>query len=192
MQALNCFAVSYLIRESISSMPRSINGIGTVHFGRAEQTDDGTYVATLWVVFLFLPLFPLRSERLLLLSEFNNGFGHRRVRYSVIERVPLHQGQIIRTYLAGWGVLLWYVSLWWLFAPIERIVGQGHEPWIAIGWMLLPFAVLLGWQRLYMPRPKLKPVELSPSSEHRIYQQADGTSAKPAAQRRVAPRPPLA
>lgn len=119
------------------------------------------------------------------------GLGHRRVRYSVIERVPLHQGQIIRTYLAGWGVLLWYVSLWWLFAPIERIVGQGHEPWIAIGWMLLPFAVLFGWQRLYMPRPKLKPVELSPGSEHSIYQQADGTSAKPAAQRTAAPRPPL-
>src|SRR5262245_15740055 len=77
-------------------MPRTGNRIGTVHLGRVAQADDGSYVATLWVVFLFLPIFPLRSEGILLLSEFDNGAGHRNVRYSILNRVPRHWPQIFR------------------------------------------------------------------------------------------------
>lgn len=43
----------------------SFNGFGTTLYGNREQGPDGSYVATEWVVFLWLPVYPLRSWRIL-------------------------------------------------------------------------------------------------------------------------------
>ncbi len=150
-------------------MPRSGNGLGTVHFGRADQRDDGSYVTTVWFAVFFLPIFPIRSERILPLSEFDNGAGHRNLRYSVLENVPRHRPQIIRTYLVGWGILAWYVALWWAYAPVAKWVGGKHDHWIPLIWVVIPFALLLAWQRWFVPRPKLTPVEVRPGSEFSTY-----------------------
>ncbi len=47
--------------SSLGSTPSlfTFNGIGTMLYGRHQPEEDGTYVATQWLVLLFLPLFPL-------------------------------------------------------------------------------------------------------------------------------------
>jgi hypothetical protein len=44
-------------------MPFMINGFGTATVGRQEQA-DGTFVTTEWLVILFVPVFPVRSYRI--------------------------------------------------------------------------------------------------------------------------------
>jgi hypothetical protein len=39
----------------------TLNGIGTTLYGKAQKRDDGTYIATQFFAFVFLPLFPLGS-----------------------------------------------------------------------------------------------------------------------------------
>jgi hypothetical protein len=41
----------------------SINGTGTVVYGKRDFLADGSFVATKWVSFLWVPLFPLSSMR---------------------------------------------------------------------------------------------------------------------------------
>jgi len=45
-------------------MAASIQGIGTAFIGKRDFDPDGSYVTTEWVVFLYLPLVPLRSLRM--------------------------------------------------------------------------------------------------------------------------------
>lgn len=49
-------------------MPFSANGFGTTYYGHADAHQDGSYVATKWLVLLFIPIIPLGSYRLKLLS----------------------------------------------------------------------------------------------------------------------------
>ncbi len=39
----------------------TLNGIGTTLYGQAQKRDDGTYIATQWLAFVFLPIIPLGS-----------------------------------------------------------------------------------------------------------------------------------
>ena len=58
----------------------SINGFGCNLFGRRDSQEDGSYVSTLWITGLFIPLLPLRAYRV-----FDHGDGG----YSFLARVPL-------------------------------------------------------------------------------------------------------
>ena len=127
-------------------MPRSGNGIGTVYYGRSSEAEDGSYVTTVWAVFLFLPLFPLRSERVLPVSEFSNGAGAGWTRFTIVGRVPLDWREIRKSYVVGWGILSWYVSLLFLYEVLARIFGSGNGPWIVLGWFFLPFGVWGIWE----------------------------------------------
>lgn len=42
---------------------RSHNGIGTTVYGKRDFHSDGSFVTTKWVIFLWIPLFPLCSMR---------------------------------------------------------------------------------------------------------------------------------
>lgn len=42
----------------------SINGIGTNFYRECDFGDDGTYVATYWLIFAYVPLIPLYSARM--------------------------------------------------------------------------------------------------------------------------------
>jgi len=44
-------------------MPANLNGTGTRYYGRADLSDSDTYTATEWIVFLWIPILPLRSWR---------------------------------------------------------------------------------------------------------------------------------
>jgi len=77
----------------------SINGIGTVYFGRSAAGRDGSYVTTKWLS-IVVPVVPLGSYRVLPTSQQN---GYFPVFYSstqfAAQSVPLHWGQVLRVYL---------------------------------------------------------------------------------------------
>jgi len=46
-------------------MPFRFNGFGTAYYGKRDLANDGSYVTTVWVTALWIPLVPLGSYRVL-------------------------------------------------------------------------------------------------------------------------------
>lgn len=80
----------------------TFNGIGTTHYGRAKRIAD-TYVTTRWVVFLYLPIFPLESYRIWPIGDKFFTlivFSRSSMSYQIVERIPLSKNlvQVIGTW----------------------------------------------------------------------------------------------
>jgi hypothetical protein len=150
-------------------MPRAANGTGTLHYGRADMREDGSYIATVWVAVFFLPLIPLRSERVQPLSSYDNGAGRSWTRFAILGRVPLHRRQVALTYLAGWGTLFWYAGLFSSYDLICRLFGGSNYLTVVVCGLVVPFVILFVWDRWLMPRPKLNAEETLPGSDYSIY-----------------------
>jgi hypothetical protein len=86
-------------RGNVSGCMFTFNGIGTKLYGKAKQ-DDGSYIATKWIVFLFVPLIPLASY--LVLDWENTGILSRN--YELI-KVPLNKKQVGKTYLVTFSII---------------------------------------------------------------------------------------
>ena len=149
-------------------MPRSSNGVGTVHYGRSAEMEDGSYITTVWFVFLFLPVVPIRSERILPLSlsewDLNTDF-----RYASLKRVPLDWPQIVRTYLVSLGILGWYALGIFLWGRLSAFFGEDNMYFLAMGWLVLPFSILFVWQKWIRTPPRLKLVRPTFDAQHGVY-----------------------
>ena len=44
-------------------MPYTLNGIGTIFYGKRDFRADGTYITTEWITVVYFPLIPFRSLR---------------------------------------------------------------------------------------------------------------------------------
>ena len=80
-------------------MPGSINGTGTMWYGRAKPDDDGSIVATEWVTFLWLPLIPLASKRIKEVDKSVPWWKYKPLgdEYQVVS-VPLHIPHVLKGY----------------------------------------------------------------------------------------------
>lgn len=78
-------------------MARSFNGMGTRYYGHADKQPDGSYIATEWIIFLYIPLIPIRSFRLRPTGETTEGFGTNRTFDA--SRVPLYGAHLVKVYL---------------------------------------------------------------------------------------------
>ena len=91
-------------------MPYSINGIGTAYYGKREKAEDGSYITTLWVILVFIPLLPIGSYRVVETIKsvmFSREYLSR--------RIPLCWPQVLNTYLVFASVVLaWWVLIWFL------------------------------------------------------------------------------
>jgi hypothetical protein len=111
-------------------MPFTINGIGTSNYGARDFRPDGSYVTTSWFVLIFVPIFPLKSQRIL--PTGNNKFYlvYYSQPYLVLEKLPLNWTQVLSVY--GWYAALWAFSglalagLWFFAIPA---VGMLFVPW---------------------------------------------------------------
>jgi hypothetical protein len=56
------FASWFLAR--VQRKASTIDGVGTKFFGRTSSADGPGYISTKWLVFIFLPIFPVRSFRI--------------------------------------------------------------------------------------------------------------------------------
>jgi hypothetical protein len=97
----------------------TINGFGTMRYDWLHR-EDGMSEATTWLVLAFLPIFPLRREKVVVVSEglqpsravgvtaaalgaaagmgMGSGFASR---IAVLERTPMRWGGVLRTYSYG-------------------------------------------------------------------------------------------
>lgn len=96
--------------ERISRTAFSLNGIGTKFYGQRDFHADGSYITTQWLVFLYLPLIPLRSLRVVYDGPGDQhsfiGLGSSS-RYAVYERSRPNRKQVLYTY-----AYIALVSIW--------------------------------------------------------------------------------
>jgi len=99
-------------------MPSSFNGIGTRYYGRADPSDSDSYTATEWIVFLWIPILPLRSWRV---------GPHRKGRDSLlfsnekfyVKSVPLNLRQVVLGYLCTAAVVAVPLAAWLLLKILQ-------------------------------------------------------------------------
>jgi hypothetical protein len=72
----------------------SINGIGSTLYGRSDLHDDGSYVATEWFTFIFVPILPICSYRVIKTRATIIGSD-----YQILEKFPPRTSHIIKGYV---------------------------------------------------------------------------------------------
>ncbi len=118
-------------------MPWSINGCGTRFYGSREVGPDGSYVTTEWLTFVFLPLIPIRSLRVLPTGKGTNAIVFSSQNYQTA-RVPFAWTQVRNVYLivgpillailyfTGGDIRMWAKNEWASMQPL-RIASAAPE-----------------------------------------------------------------
>ncbi len=93
-------------------LPSSVSGIGTKYYGKRDVEPDGSYITTLWIIILWVPLIPLASYRILLVSgsEMHQEYVVRRVPFSYIQVAKIY-GLIVLFLAVGLGLSYLLVTL---------------------------------------------------------------------------------
>ena len=92
----------------------SFNGIGTKLYGKRDFNQaDQSYIATKWLIILFLPIIPLASYRVTKVKQ--KFFTFESPQY-VWGKVNTNWRQILNTYAAVWGTVITLVILTVLFS----------------------------------------------------------------------------
>lgn len=90
------------------------NGFGTGFVGRKVPGPDGTYVITEWVMLMFVPIFPIKSVRVLSEGDLTGVpffYMSREHRYI---RVPLDIAHVRRIYTGlGSTAIIIGLLVWW-------------------------------------------------------------------------------
>lgn len=92
-------------------MPLSFNGIGTKYYGHAEESDSGSYTATEWFIFLWLPIFPLRSWRVLRRRKGMDTFLFSNAKF-LVKPLPLNMRQVALGYLCTIVAIVVPIAVW--------------------------------------------------------------------------------
>ena len=102
----------------------TLNGIGTKYHGFRNTTPDGISDVTLWLVFLYLPILPLRSYRMQCTPGENN-----ELYYQLLERIPMNVSSILTTYFFGWIVtpILWFWPIPFAVREVGEYLGYTNE-----------------------------------------------------------------
>jgi hypothetical protein len=107
--------------------PTSINGMGSMFYGKSDVRQDGSYLTTEWFTILYLPVVPLRSFRVLPLSRPSTlrriinaslhglGVSPHIEQYVIVSKHPPNARQVVNVYicLVG-GITLVAFLLWFL------------------------------------------------------------------------------
>lgn len=119
-------------------MPYSFNGFGTTYYGQCDFRADGSYVTTEWIIAALVPVFPLRSFRVLPMPKADKYY----VVYSsegflLLENLPRSSRQVLAIYgfillIAGW--------VWGVLSLIPRFGLSWREDATVFG---IVFAILL-------------------------------------------------
>jgi hypothetical protein len=103
-------------------MPFTLNGIGTTLYGARDFLPNGSYVTTEWLVFIYVPVLPLKSIRILSKGDPKFYGVYRSSTYAVLERPRLNLRQVFSIY--GWCAVLAASFLtaaewqsWWFAIP---------------------------------------------------------------------------
>jgi hypothetical protein len=92
-------------------MSKPLPGTGTRHYGRRKLLPDGSCIRTKFHVFLFIPLWPIRSHRIRYENE---------MQIVRMTRVPLCWPQVIGVLAVGYSILL--VAALLLVTALDRVI----------------------------------------------------------------------
>ena len=98
-------------------MPRTVNGVGTRHFGQSryvehKATGEEEFDTTLWFSILWLPIIPLKSYRIRQRAWPDDVPFGLIWRFQIIENHHLDWRQIGKTYLVYMSLPLLIVTSW--------------------------------------------------------------------------------
>ena len=93
-------------------LPSSVSGIGTKYYGKRDVEPDGSYITTLWIIILWVPLIPLASYRILIVSgsEMHQEYVVRRVPFCYLQVGKIY-GLIVLFLAVGLGLSYLLVTL---------------------------------------------------------------------------------
>jgi hypothetical protein len=119
-------------------------GWGLRHLGRADYKEDGSYVSTVWLVIFFIPILPLRSQRIRDIdTRQGSSHGELITRYEIIETVSLRFTQIALVYFAAIIFIAYCVAV--VYALILGPISRGEDPgFLAFLRMIATIPLILG------------------------------------------------
>lgn len=102
----------------------TLNGIGTKFNGFKNCQQDGRCDVTLWFVFLFFPIIPIRAY-----SIKREQTDLRQFKFTVIERLPLNLKSVLTTYFFGWIItpILWFWPMPFAVREVGEYFGYTNE-----------------------------------------------------------------
>lgn len=112
-------------------MAYTFNGIGTTFYGQRDFHEDNSYITTEWVVFIYLPIIPLRSLRV---KHQGQSEGERRIpigfgsshncTYSVLQKSFPNWKQVLCVY--GYVALMisWMPLIVYSYTALSQKVGD--------------------------------------------------------------------
>jgi hypothetical protein len=113
-------------------MAYTFRGIGAMNYGKRDFRADGTYVTTLWFVFLYLPVVPIQSKRIGPTGAVKYyGLGPRR-EFVVHEKMAPDLRQVLSVYAWFGAELAIFITAkmqenWWIAIPGVLLLPL---PWI--------------------------------------------------------------
>ena len=99
-------------------MPSSFNGIGTRYYGHADPSDSDSYTATEWIVFLWVPIFPLRTWRVASRRKGKDTLFFSNEKFYV-KQAPLNLRQVVLGYLCTAAVVAVSLAIWLLLKVLQ-------------------------------------------------------------------------
>jgi hypothetical protein len=115
-------------------------GFGTRYLGFSFRRPDGTHDATKWFTLLYMPVIPLRRDKLVIGKTRAEAFGGGIVRtteYRIVCQTRLRAMEILATYLT-----------WWVLVPgaaIAPLVLFSKSGWKVMGSDFLPSLLGILW-----------------------------------------------
>lgn len=85
-------------------MAFTFNGIGTKYYGKREEAEDGSFIATEWIVLAYIPIIPIRSFRMRPVSGGTYPVVYASQNFQVVP-VPLNWRQVRNVYLTVIGCI---------------------------------------------------------------------------------------
>jgi hypothetical protein len=92
-------------------MTFTFHGIGTKFYGQRDFRSDGTYITTEWLVFLYIPVIPLRSLRVGFKGSQDIPMLWHRESFAIYEKTYPNWKQVLYVYSYMFSYVLWIVVL---------------------------------------------------------------------------------
>jgi hypothetical protein len=152
----------------------TFNGFGTLFYGW-QHKKDGTSVTTKWVVFFYIPVFPISRHHVKVLTNFNNekflttsehgflaGTPAQITRYDMIENTPLNFREIantyVKTFILGPILLLWpgliFFGLTWLLKRNPEWKSHTWVVYVSVGVTVIMLANIIAVTMIALRRAR--------------------------------------
>ena len=126
-------------------MAYAIAGTGTSNFGESDWVGN-TYVTTLWVSVLGLPVWPLRSYRIIdggLTQRENPIYQSSVHHFTIVEELPVVKLQAASSFVLAWSYVAFIAFM--LFFGTDRLFGQEYGAAVFVVAALAPLLLMRAW-----------------------------------------------